>query len=484
MKDIRSFHQEYDVIVIGAGLAGLTCGTALAKMGKKVKIIEQHSTPGGCISYFKRDGFTFDVGLHFTSECEEGGGIHSVLMALDLLDEIQFHKVDPLYKVVLPGESYIVPGSLDEYIKMLSQKFSSKEKGIVKLFDTMKTIYEDAKRLPTLSPTISKYMDKTFQQLLDEHIGDSKLKTIISANWALIGSPPSRTSAIAMSGFMTSFFSQGGFYPRGGTVSLVNGLVKGLQRYGGELQLGTMVKKILVEDGKAIGVETKDGERVKADYVVSNADARETFLKLIGERELKPDFIQMLNRMELNLSCFGVYLGVDMDLKAMGIATHEIMIHSSLDFDEEFEAVLKGDVGSCMLVTIPTLTDPSIAPDKKHILIFLAYAPYHLEGKDWKEEKARVTEKLINKVEEVIPNLSKHIVVKESATPLTIERITLNSEGSIIGWAPTPESLNRPQPKSPIEKLYLAGHWTVPGGGTVCVIPSGWMTANMIMEEG
>jgi len=130
------------------------------------------------------------------------------------------------------------------------------------------------------------------------------------------------------------------------------------------------------------------------------------------------------------------------------------------------------------------MSEPAIAPPGKHIVIFLAYAPYRLEGIDWKKDKEDIAARLIKKVEDrLIPGLSKHIEVREAATPLTLERFTLNSYGAVVGWAMTPASFAKPQPKTPIKNLYLTGHWTVPGGGTNGVIPSGWMVGNMILAE-
>ncbi|GAF92554.1 unnamed protein product, partial [marine sediment metagenome] len=111
-------------------------------------------------------------------------------------------------------------------------------------------------------------------------------------------------------------------------------------------------------------------------------------------------------------------------------------------------------------------------------------APYHLVGKSWREEKKRVTEKLIAKAEKLIPGLSQHILVKDSASPLTVERYTLNSLGAAMGWAFSPEMfLRRLDQKTPIPNLYLAGHWTMPGGGVPAVALSGLRAARLILSE-
>jgi prolycopene isomerase len=112
----------------------------------------------------------------------------------------------------------------------------------------------------------------------------------------------------------------------------------------------------------------------------------------------------------------------------------------------------------------------------------MTMAPYQLRNKSWREEKERFAEKLIAKAEKLIPGLSQHIAVQDAATPSTYERYTLNSLGAAMGWAFTPEMfLKRLEQKTPIPNLYLAGHWTVPGGGVPAVALSGLRAARMIL---
>ena len=217
--------------------------------------------------------------------------------------------------------------------------------------------------------------------------------------------------------------------------------------------------------------------------MVSNSDARRTFFKLVGKEKLSTEFISLLEGTEVGLSAFNVYLGVKMDLKALGITSLENVVHSSFDYQKEYEDIIRGYVGSTYTITVPTLADPTLAPPGHHCLIIFAPVPYQIKGMNWKEAKEDVTEKLINKAEEIVPDLSRHIVVKEAATPLTLERYTLNSGGAVGGWAYTPETIfKRPQQKTPIKNLFLTGHWTFPGGGIPGVMSSGWLVSRMILE--
>jgi prolycopene isomerase len=416
-----------------------------------------------------------------------GGQVYKILSEIGLSDGLDSIKFDNLYRCFFPGESFIVPSNLEDYLNFLSQRFPEEKIGIKTLFGTMGLIYEDSKNLPSLTSLLTRYKDKTQKELLDEFIKDGKLKSIVSSLF-YGGLPPSKISAIQRSCSIMGAFSNGAFYPVGGSQALVNILVNGLKRAGGELELGRLVNRIIVKNGRAIGIETSDGKRIKANWIVSNSDIMETFFKLIGGKELEginPAFLKGLREMQPSLSSFDVYLGVDLDIKSIGITDHEIIVHESWNIEEEFKELLEdGFSGVPYSITIPTLSDPSLAPVNHHIVIIFTPAPYHLKGGDWKADKERITNEMILKAESVIPGLSKHIVVKDSATPLTKERYTLNFRGSIGGWANYPNIIfNKPLPKTPVENLYLTGHWTLPGGGISGVISSGWAVANMIGEN-
>ena len=201
---------KYDVVIIGAGIGGLTCGALLAKSGFKTLIIEQHSIPGGYCTSFKRKGFIFDAAVHFTEGLGEGGRFHQILKDLGVEKEIEVYKIDPLARFFFGDESFSVPADLNEYISMLSKKFPKEEKGISELFKTIKRLEEEAEKLPTplhiwnvlfhplKYPLILKYYNKTFADMLADFIKDAKLGSIISAGWPYVGLPPSKVSALQM----------------------------------------------------------------------------------------------------------------------------------------------------------------------------------------------------------------------------------------------------------------------------------------------
>jgi prolycopene isomerase len=206
---------------------------------------------------------------------------------------------------------------------------------------------------------------------------------------------------------------------------------------------------------------------------------------MVGEENLPEEFVQTLNGMEVSLSALYVYLGVDMDPRTVGLDAPETIVYESYDNSKEWESLLRGEAAvPCFGIAVPTYMDPTLAPPGKHVVIIMTMAPYHLRDRSWREEKERVSQKLIEKAERLIPGLLEHILVQDSATPLTYERYTLNSLGAAMGWAFSPAMfMRRLDQRTPIENLYLAGHWTMPGGGVPAVALSGLRAARMILGE-
>jgi len=255
------------------------------------------------------------------------------------------------------------------------------------------------------------------------------------------------------------------------------------------IALDTTVSKIVVQKGKALGVELEGGHQIKSRYVVSNMDGRQTFLKLVGGEHLRQKFIKELNESKVYGSVVGISLGVGMDFKAKGVKSSELNYCPSSDVDELFSAQPEK---AGLMIRLHSLLDPSQAPPGEGTVGILACFPYDFrnywkldkegrKGKEYQMLKDDVADMLIASAEKVIPGLSQHIVYKRVATPLTLEQATLNSLGSAMGWYPEPRAKMRSQ-KTPIKNLFQAGHWTFPGGSVPAVIISGRNAAQLVLR--
>jgi prolycopene isomerase len=222
-----------------------------------------------------------------------------------------------------------------------------------------------------------------------------------------------------------------------------------------------------------------DERQVGAPVVVSNADATLTFERLVGEESVPERFMRRVRRMRPSISAFLLYSACTLPLDELDLAA-EVFIYDHWDHDATWEDVQAGRFGG-MWLSIPTLHDRSLAPEGEHLLMFTSLMPYEI-GEPWDEAKARYAEQAIERVEAVLPGYRDSITFCDSATPETFERYTLAHKGAIYGWDNAP---NQVQPKrlpheTPIEGLYLAGHWTDPGTGSVRCLLSGLRTAATI----
>jgi phytoene dehydrogenase-like protein len=267
---------------------------------------------------------------------------------------------------------------------------------------------------------------------------------------------------------------------------------------GGILRLKTKVKRILVEDNRAVGVELEDGEQMRAGCVISNADTKRTFLDLVGEENLEKGFSERVKRLQQSVSGFVVHLGVRMELP------EELHCGCLMHFpdygiaEDQFRAAVRNEIVTSpgkfgFGLSVATLKDPGLAPAGCHALdIIYMPAPYSCEH-NWMSEnpgkynelKEKTSDTLIRSAEKLIPGLSRHIVVKDISTPLTYERYTSATEGGWYDSACTPGQslLNRMPAKTPIPNLYLTGAKTFPGPGMFGAIQSGLFTADIILNR-
>ena len=476
--------NEYDVIIVGSGIGGLTCGALLSKRGYKVLVLEQHHKIGGYCSSFQRKGFIFNTGVENVSGLWEKGPITYLLKEFGLRKDDLFvrNRISYIFK----GKK-INADKLEDFIKTLSEMFPDEKENIYAFFNNAKKAYEECYKdveaygvplpawlivkvlgkrklldYPREHPHFYEWMNRTYKQKLDEYFTNEDLKTLLCALLGYLGTKPEKTPASSALTAVVSYYIHGGYFPKGGAQNFANALKGVIENYGGKVLVRHRVDEILVENGKVKGVRV--GNKVfKSPIVVANANAKTTFLELIGEENLNREFVEYIKKLKMSPSCFMVFLGVDMDL-----SDYPTIIEN---LDEAYS------------IAINSNADPGLAPRGKASVTILMGANYYDFTERGREEylgkKREFAELLIKKAEKIIPDLSKHIVVQDAATPKTFEKYTSMPEGAIYAFD---QSINtkRPYFKTPIRGLYLASASTFPGGGIEAVVISGIICANDI----
>jgi all-trans-retinol 13,14-reductase len=504
--------NEYDAIIIGAGLGGLSCAAAFARQGFKPLVIEQHSKVGGYATTFMRPGgFVFDVSLHSTTVGERNG-IHNLIPGFPEIEEVEFEPHPNLYRLILPDYDIRVPQkNITAYINKLIELFPEEKTGIEGIFEDMKGITNDIGKysasggkvdMSTFAndfPYLVKGFNRTWGNLVDARITNPKLKAIVSSLWGYYGLPPSKLSPYYYAMPTYSYLHSGGYYPRGRSQKISDAFEKFIEEHNGKVMISSRVEKILTKENKAYGVVTEDGKEYTAKVVISNANTFDTFNKMLDDKSVLKDYLTRMETLSVSLSCFQVFLGLNKDLvKETGITDTEIFYNTGYDADADYESMKKADVenGGYGMMLYDNVYK-GYSPERKNTLNILAlqgfdhwekYKVDYFKGnkEEYNKEKERMADILIDKVEKtVLPGLRNAIEVKEIGTPLTNIRYTSNYRGAIYGFDQTLDNSGNTRlgHSTPVKNLYLSGAWTKPGHGYGGVIYSGLECFGEIMKE-
>lgn len=477
---------DFDCVIIGSGIGGLVAGGRLASKGYKVLILEQNPVPGGYLQSFRRRSITFDSCVDCFSGLDANGPVSHVLSSLGVEKALEPIRIDPIRTSIFPGLTIHVHADIEKYISELKSLFPSESAGIDSLFRIFRAVYSEIKdwgdfitglnpdeRIPVNIVELSRL---TYGELLDTYIKDTRLKAVLSDRCPFYGVPPTRAGAVAMIALIMSYFSSGAWRIKGGSQRLADAICSGIKATGSEVIFKKKAEHIIVENGKAIGVATSDGDEFTAKTVISNIDYYKTFEML----STKEDRLRALEQKVTGASSsfFILYAGVRMDLSHLGRSS-SIGYYPTFDMDYNFTEEACFNTAGSIGITIPSLIDPDMAPDGTHSVTAHEMTRFSFKN-EWKASKGELTDKILKKADLVIPGICRGATHVEAATPATLERYTANTGGAAYGWTQSPglRPLN-----TFIDGLYLAGHWEGTGGGVVAAAYSGHKAAGHVEKK-
>ena len=497
-------NKKGKVIVVGAGIGGLTTGALLARYGYDVTIYDQAIVPGGCASTFQRKGFTFDVGATQVAGLEVGGIHNRIFQELDI--ELPPATIcDPACAVFLPQEKRPImvwrdrekwqqereehfPNSnlfwrLMQILFEASWKFQSRDPILPprNLWDVKQLL--QALRLDTLVTVPFTLMTVADALRLCGVGNDQRLKTFLDMQLKLYSQVDTEETALlyAATALSVSQAPQGLYHLQGSMQVLSDRLTKGLEKYGGKLQMRHRVTKIHTQGGKAVEVNVKNlktgvSHSQEADYIVGNLTVND----LINTTDtISPSYQQRVKKLSTPSGAFVIYLGVDISAIPENCPPH-------LQFLYDYEGEI-GEMNS-LFVSVSKPGDGR-APDGKATIIASSFTDvnrwWNISKEEYEAIKQKYTDKAIVKLGEYFNLTPENIIHQETATPVTFYNYTAREKGIVGGVG---QRLNTFGPfgfatRTPIKNLWIVGDSTHPGEGTAGVSYSALTVVRQLMNK-
>lgn len=484
--------KQYDVIVIGGGNGGLASAATLAEKGKSVILFEKHNIPGGCGTSFIRGRFEFEVALHQLSHMgteENPGPLRELFKRYGILDEINWIQIKELFRVNFPdGTGLSLPAERKQCEEFLSKEFPSQADGIKKYFETVYKFCEEAAEFavksakstgepgalkkaimkagfPKLYPTLANYGLKSTQEVLDEFFTDSKLQLALSAYWCFMGVPPARFPFAILAKCTNFYLETKPYYLTGTSMMMNQAIMEAVQKMGGTVRLNCGVKRIVLKNGKAVGVIDEFGEEYRAKKIISNISPLATYGNLLLPEEIPDAAREYLKPYTVGISAITCFIGLDCSPEEIGFTTSFTLNYESLDANEDFKDAYKLlPENDPLVATCYTVDDPSVSPEGTSVITAgtLKYGePWEkLPPEQYYEMKYEAGRRIVARLEKMYPGFTEHIEEMEIATPLTHMRYLGHPGGAIYGYEQDlMQSVFFFPAESKIENLEFASGW-------------------------
>ncbi len=495
---------DYDAVVIGAGLGGLSAAALLQSKGLKTLVCENTDLVGGCCSSIDIEGYRFDIGA---SIVELSFVIDDLFqqMGKKTSDYIDFMPIDPIYGFVTEeGDKFTYPvdsAATREVIAGMSPKDAANWDRFSKLgaeaineafgrvmgkpmytFSDMMKVLLAAPKMLKVAP----YMIKNFESALKGFFEDEKVRSSMSLQSYFLGLPPALCPGYVS--FLAYGEHEGIYYPRGGMIKIPEGICNCFKDFGGEIKFNARVTKVLT-DGKSVnGVELADGTKITSKIVVSDINAKTLYLDLIGRDNIPGWAASAMKNFPVSIPAPMIMLGLDSELDLPG---HHTFCYTNLNemnriwFDEYKKGIIP--TGGFMLISWPSHADPSMAPPGKHCINLVTFAPYHLAEGNWDLIRDEYLENTLDMMERLFHlDIKKHVTLAKISTPFDLERQLLHPEGAVYGLQNDffTTAMFRPRMRSRVFKnLYLAGASVHLGGGVPTTIGSGVCVGGLVEQD-
>jgi all-trans-retinol 13,14-reductase len=501
--------NPYDMLVIGSGIGGLTAAACLSRMGKKVCVLEQHYTAGGFTHSYDRNGYEWDVGVHYIGDMGSPRTMGRRLFDHITDGELEWAPMDDHFdRIFLGQEHYDLVAGREAYRDALVANFPQEQEAIDQYFSYMRAVksgirwHTMKKVLPALPSMLvsglqarktPEYFNATTREVLESLTSNQKLIAVLTGQWGDNGLPPAKSSFIIHS-LIAQHYIHGGYYPIGGASRMAETIIPVIQQSGGEVFTYASVEEILVGKKGVTGVRMADGTEISAPIVISNAGVFNTFQDLLTEDvPQRADYLERLGQVQPSMASICLYIGLQHTAEELDLPRTNLWIYPSENYEAEiaaFEADPEAEF-PLVYVSFPSAKDPSFAaryPGRSTIEIvapgphawFEAWAdkPWGKRGEDYEALKEKLSQRLLQKLYEKMPQLEGKVDYYELSTSLSTDHFCRYKHGEIYGLDHTPQRFEQDwlKPKTEIPGLYLTGQDVV-SCGVVGAMVGGLLTA-------
>lgn len=486
-------------IVIGSGFGGLAAAVRLGARGYRVTVLEKLDAPGGRAYVYREGGYTFDAGPTIITApylFEELWQVSGRRMA----DDVTIKSLDPFYEVRFDdGQIFRYTADLAAMRAQIAAIEPADVSGFDRFLEASKTIFATAfaeladQPFHEFSTLLASAPDlirlgghRSVYSEVSRYFKNEKLRLLFSFHPLLIGGNPFTTTAYyCLIAHLERTY--GVHYAEGGMGALARGIVGLVEHHGGTVRCNAGVDKILVENGRAVGVQLEDGSRIEADVVVSNADAATTYQKLLREHPRRRWTDAKLARASYSMSLFVWYFGTS---RRYDDVYHHMMVlgprYKAL-LDDIFVRKHLADDFSLYLHR-PTASDPALAPPGCDAFYVLAPVPNLQSGTDWQAQAEPYRAAVQRRLEQtVLPGLGDVLTVSKMLTPIDFRDRLQSVNGAAFALEPKlfQSAWFRPHNKSEeVQGLYLVGAGTHPGAGLPGVVSSAKILDEIVPDPG
>lgn len=486
--------NQWDAIVIGSGMGGMTAAAALSKVGRKVLLLEQYKTLGGLTHSFSRDGFTWDVGIHYLGcvapDDRERGMINWLTHT-----PMEFEPMGAIYDNLHLGKAppLALSRPFEAQKRDLKDRFPDEAEAIEAWISALR---EGREIMYTLASTrampefvgdmidwwnhraIDKWCKRTTQEVVDSITQNPELAAALTAQWGDHGGRPHKASFAMHALICGCYLESGAWYPVGGGKAFADHLVPTITEAGGAARAGVKVEALMTAGDRVTGVRTSNGEEFHSDVIISNIGARETINNLLPAGFGPKDWIDEILALPPSIAHFSLFMGFEGDVEGAGATRSNHWIYPNSEIDAIWDDA-PGGTPPGFFVSFASLKDPSHDPGPKQkyageMVVWTdwnsvaqwAELPSGSRGAEYKDFKRQVEDKMFALFKAEFPDLADLVVLRELSTPLATESITGHHEGRFYGLDGTPERVlsDALRAKTPIEGLYLSGQDVVSQG--------------------